>query len=145
VLVIAVALLYRLAPNVTTPWRWVLAGAALFAVGWLVATFGFAWYVGNMGNYGATYGALGSVIVLMLWFYLTAILLVGAATLTIVTASVVDPSALARRREEIAAVRREREAREGRDRREARPSGAAGERRMGPPDRRRASGPTAAR
>jgi membrane protein len=105
VLVVAVAILYRLAPNLRVAWRWTFAGAALFAAGWLVATWGFAWYVGNMGNYGATYGALGSVIVLMLWFYLTGLLLVGAATLTAAAASVVEPESLQRRRDEIAAER----------------------------------------
>jgi membrane protein len=140
VLVVAVALLYRLAPNVRTPWRWVFAGAALFAVGWLVATAAFGWYVANMGNYGATYGALGSVIVLMLWFYLTAILLVAAATLAIVTASVVDPDTLARRRDEIAAAKRAREARRAEP--AVRP---LGDRRVGPRDRRRTARPSPAR
>ena len=63
------------------PFRWCLAGGALFAVGWLVATGVFGLYVANFANYANTYGALGGVIVLMLWFYLSALILVGAAAL----------------------------------------------------------------
>lgn len=112
ILVGAVAVLYRMAPNLRVAWRWALLGAALFAVGWLVATWGFAWYIGSNGGYGSMYGALGGVIVLMSWFYITALLLVGAATLTAVTASVVEPESLQRRRDEILAERRVRAAAE---------------------------------
>jgi membrane protein len=130
VLVVSVAILYRLAPNVRAPWRWNIAGAALFAVGWLAATWAFAWYIGSMGGYGATYGALGSVIVLMLWFYLTGLLIVGAASLTAAAASVVEPEALEQRRREIAAERGARDAGT-----EVRP-GPMMDRRAGPRDRR---------
>jgi membrane protein len=80
-LTVAVGALLRLAPNVAAPWRLTLAGGALFAVGWLGATFAFAWYATNVGNYGSTYGALAGVIVLMFWFYLSALLLVLVAQL----------------------------------------------------------------
>jgi membrane protein len=129
-LVVAVAILYRLAPNVRTPWRWAFGGAALFTAGWLIATWAFAWYVGTMGNYGATYGALGGVIVLMLWFYLTGLLLVGAAALTASAASVVEPERFEARRREIAADR---------ERGDQPAERASRERRVGPLDRRRAS------
>lgn len=77
----AVGLLYRLAPNFRAPWRWCFAGGAIFSVGWLLATGAFAIYVANFANYANTYGALGGVIVLMLWFYLSALILVAAAAL----------------------------------------------------------------
>jgi hypothetical protein len=80
-LTVAVGALLRFAPNVAAPWRLTLAGGALFALGWLGATFGFAWYATNVGNYGSTYGALAAVIVLMFWFYLSALLLVFVAQL----------------------------------------------------------------
>ena len=45
----------------------------------MVATYLFALYVGNFGSYNATYGTLGGVVILLIWFYLTGfILLVGA-------------------------------------------------------------------
>ncbi len=100
-LVAAVAILFRLAPNIRPSWRWAVGGAAVFATGWLLATWAFAFYVGTFANYGATYGALGGVIVVMFWFYLTGLLLVAAAGLTAAAASVIEPEALQRRRDEI--------------------------------------------
>ncbi|EAD2702300.1 ribonuclease, partial [Listeria monocytogenes] len=44
-------------------------------IGWTVASLGFAYYVNNFGNYSATYGSIGVIIILMLWFYLTGIIL----------------------------------------------------------------------
>ncbi|MEB3416314.1 YihY/virulence factor BrkB family protein [Alteriqipengyuania sp. WL0013] len=72
--------LYRLVPHGVTPtWREVMPGAVFFAIGWLVLTAAFGAYVANFGNYNATFGALGGVIVLLTWFYLSAyLLLIGA-------------------------------------------------------------------
>ncbi|HEX6694727.1 MAG TPA: YihY/virulence factor BrkB family protein [Longimicrobiales bacterium] len=50
-----------------------LLGAAAGALLWVVATAGFRVYVANMGNYGAAYGSLGGVIVMLLWLYLSAL------------------------------------------------------------------------
>ena len=80
-LVAAVAALLRYAPNFRTPWRPAALAAAAFAVVWLAVTYGFGLYVARFASFGATYGALASVIVLMLWFYLTAFVLLGAAEL----------------------------------------------------------------
>lgn len=78
-LVVAVAILYRLAPAVRAPWTRAFLGATVFAIGWVVATVGFSVYLSRFGSYASTYGALAGVIVLMLWFYLTAlVLLLGA-------------------------------------------------------------------
>jgi len=111
-LVAAVAILFRYAPNARVSWRWIVPGAAIFALGWLIATWAFAWYVGSFGTYGTTYGSLGAVIVLMLWFYLTGLLLVGSAELITGIATVIEPESLERRREEIT-ERRARAAEEG--------------------------------
>ena len=78
----AVAALFRFGPNVAVSFRWTLVGGIVFAVGWLAATALFGIYVANFGSYANTYGALGGVIVLMLWFYLTALLLLVAAEVT---------------------------------------------------------------
>ena len=58
--------------NVELPWRWVSPGAAVFVAGWLLTTFGFSVYVTVFGDYSETYGALAGVAVLLIWFYLTA-------------------------------------------------------------------------
>jgi len=80
-LVAAVSALLRYAPSYRTPWRWAAVGATVFAIVWLVVTYGFGLYVARFASYGATYGALAGVIVLMLWFYLTAFVLLSAAEL----------------------------------------------------------------
>jgi membrane protein len=92
---LAVAVLYKLAPNARAPWRWSIAGGAVFSVGWLVATAGFGFYVANFGSYANTYGALGGVIVLMLWFYLSAMVLVGSASLMAAAMKELQPEAFA--------------------------------------------------
>lgn len=67
-------LYWRAPARKPTAWR-ALPGVFLFVPGWIVATTLFSFYVGNFGSYSNTYGALGGVIVLLLWFYLTAIIL----------------------------------------------------------------------
>lgn len=70
--------LYYIGPNKRLKFREVIFGGLLATVGWLLASYGFSYYVSNFGNYSATYGSLGGVIVLMLWFYFSAfILLLG--------------------------------------------------------------------
>jgi membrane protein len=75
-----VALLYNATPNVKgRRFRWISPGAALAVVGWVIASIGFAFYVANFGSYNKTYGTLGTVIVLLVWFWITNLmLLVGA-------------------------------------------------------------------
>jgi membrane protein len=104
VLTFAVAILYRYAPSVVVPWRWILAGAALFTLGWLVATAGLGWYASNVADYGATYGSLGAVIVLMLWFYVTGALLLLGAELSAALARERTPDEIRARGEERAAA-----------------------------------------
>jgi membrane protein len=95
---VAVAVLYHFAPNFRAPWKWCLVGGALFSAAWVVATAVFALYVANFANYANTYGALGGVIVLMLWFYLSAMLLVSAAAIVAATLKETQPLAVHERR-----------------------------------------------
>jgi len=76
---VGAGLLYRAAPNrPDPPWSEVLPGAALFSIVWVGATALFGTYVANFGNYNATYGSLGAVVILLTWFYLSAfVLLLG--------------------------------------------------------------------
>jgi membrane protein len=77
----AIAFLYWAAPDARLPFRWISPGAVMFTVVWIVATLAFGWYVSNFGSYNATYGALGGVIILMIWFYLTAYIMLAGAEL----------------------------------------------------------------
>jgi membrane protein len=78
-IVLAVDLVYYVAPNADTEWVWITPGALLATFLWLCTSAGFRLYVRNFGDYGAVYGAIGSVVVLLLWFYLSGFaLLVGA-------------------------------------------------------------------
>lgn len=78
-LLVAVALMYWLAPNLDVPFKLITPGAALFVVTWLVATLGFGLYAANFSSYNKTYGTLGGVVVLLTWLYITNIvLLLGA-------------------------------------------------------------------
>lgn len=80
VLMLALAVLYRLGPSRDdAQWRWVSPGALFAAVAWLVGSMLFSWYVANFEDYNKTYGAIGAVIGLLTWMWLSAtILLIGA-------------------------------------------------------------------
>ncbi|HYE15331.1 MAG TPA: YihY/virulence factor BrkB family protein [Pyrinomonadaceae bacterium] len=76
---LAFALIYYFAPSVRDQdWKWVTPGSLVAVVLWLLVSFGFKFYLNLFNSYSATYGTLGAVIILMLWFYLTgAAILVG--------------------------------------------------------------------
>jgi len=80
VVVFVVAILYYATPNVQQPkFRWVSVGAGFAIVVWILASLVFGVYVANFGSYNETYGALGGVIILLLWLWLTNLaLLLGA-------------------------------------------------------------------
>jgi membrane protein len=71
----AVGVMYYFSPNVEQDWRWVTPGSLFAVMMWLVVSLGFKLYVENFGNYNAAYGSIAGVIVLMLWFYLSGIVL----------------------------------------------------------------------
>jgi membrane protein len=77
-IVLLLALLYSLGPNVQRPLRWFSPGAVVATVGWLVAILGFGLYL-RFSNPGSAYGALGGMIVLLFFLYLTGVVfLLGA-------------------------------------------------------------------
>ncbi|HEX8625982.1 MAG TPA: YihY/virulence factor BrkB family protein [Allosphingosinicella sp.] len=79
VVALGLALIYRYAPNrPDAPWAWITPGSAAATLLWLAASLGFGLYVSNFGNYNATYGSLGGVVVFLTWLYLSAyIVLMG--------------------------------------------------------------------
>ena len=91
---LAVALLYWLAPDADLPFRWLSPGALFFSIAWFVASFLFSLYVSNFGSYNATYGALGGVVILLIWFYLTSFLLLLGAEINMILAEAFEPDVL---------------------------------------------------
>ena len=76
---IGVDLLYRFAPLKDRKWKWMTPGGIVAVTLWVLVSLGFRVYLRFGNSYNATYGSLGAVIVLMLWFYLTsAAVLIGA-------------------------------------------------------------------
>lgn len=77
---IALAAFYRYGPHRRrAKWRWVTPGSVLASSLWAIFSFCFSYYLSQFGQYDKTYGSLGSVVVLLMWFYLTAfIILLGA-------------------------------------------------------------------
>jgi len=66
-------------PNLKRPWRWVTPGSVFVILAWVLASKGFDAYVHYVGSYSKTYGALGGLMILMLWIYIVSlIILVGA-------------------------------------------------------------------
>ena len=78
------ALLYYLVPNSHYRFPDILPGTLSALVSWLLFSIGFAYYVENMANYSVLYGSIGAVIVLLLWLYLSATVLIMGAELNCV-------------------------------------------------------------
>jgi membrane protein len=75
----AIAIVYYVGPNVKQDFSLISPGAILSVVVWLLATVAFDFYLGSFADYNATYGSIGTIVVLLLYFYLTAsVLLFGA-------------------------------------------------------------------
>jgi membrane protein len=76
----AFSTLYRFGPaRHEARWHWITPGAVVSTVLWLIASWGFSYYVGHVASYDATYGPLGAVIGIMMWFFVTAyVVLFGA-------------------------------------------------------------------
>jgi membrane protein len=100
--VTAASVIYRVAPNIKLPPRSVLPGAVLFAVTWLITTLGFGFYVSNFGDYANTYGALAGVAIVLIWFYVSSLILLVAAEVNEVIHEMVDPEDVAQRRHDAA-------------------------------------------
>jgi membrane protein len=76
---LAFALIYYFAPDSRDQdWKWITPGAVVGVALWLLVSFAFKAYLSFFNSYSATYGSLGAVIILMLWFYFTGVaILVG--------------------------------------------------------------------
>jgi membrane protein len=78
-MMVAVALMYYVMPDVKQEFRFITPGSVLAVVVWIIASLGFAYYVKTFADYNAMYGSIGAIIVLLLYFYISAaVLLLGA-------------------------------------------------------------------
>ena len=80
VLAVALGLIYRYGPSRTAArWSWVSWGGGVAAIGWVLVSIGFSYYVANFGSYNKTYGSLGAVIGFMTWIWISSmVILMGA-------------------------------------------------------------------
>jgi membrane protein len=76
-----IAVLYRFAPSRRQPkWKWISWGAIVSTILWIAGSAGFSYYVSRFGSYDAMYGSLGAVAILLLWFWLSALIVLVGAT-----------------------------------------------------------------
>ena len=82
ILLAALAILYRFAPSRGAPrWQWLSIGAVTAAVLWIAGSALLSWYLSAFANYNATYGSLGAAIGLMMWMWMSAIVIMFGADL----------------------------------------------------------------
>ena len=80
--VLGMAILYRYGPSRDEPkWQWLSWGAVMAAVIWIVGSMLFSLYVTYFENYNETYGSLGAVLLLLMWFYISAFVVLAGAEL----------------------------------------------------------------
>lgn len=82
ILLAALAILYRFAPSRDAPrWQWLSIGAVTAALLWIAGSALLSWYLSAFANYNATYGSLGAAIGLMMWMWMSAIVILFGAEL----------------------------------------------------------------
>ena len=80
--VTGIGLIYYFAPDAEQSWAWITPGSLIAATLWLLGSLAFRYYVVNFGGYENTYGAIAGVILLMLWFYLSAFVIILGAEIS---------------------------------------------------------------
>jgi len=88
VIVLAIDLVYHFAPNRQQRWPWVTTGAVTATGLWILSSVVFKLYITQMGTYNVTYGAIGGVIVVLLWLYMSSLaILIGAELNSVIAQS----------------------------------------------------------
>lgn len=79
IIISVISLIYKYGPARDTPgFQWVVLGATVATILWLIASWGFSVYVSNFGNFSEMYGSLSAVVIMLLWLFITSfIILVG--------------------------------------------------------------------
>ena len=82
ILLVALGILYRFGPSRRAArWEWLSVGTLAAALLWIAGSALLSWYLSNFGNYNATYGSLGAAIGLMMWMWMSAIIVLCGAEL----------------------------------------------------------------
>lgn len=103
IMCLAIALVYYVAPNIKQRFRFITPGAVIALGTWIVASLGFNLYLQNFANYGATYGSIGTIIGLLMYFYISsAVMLLGAEVNSVIEHAMPEGE---KTREENAALR----------------------------------------
>jgi len=96
VLISTFALLYNYLPkHKKNTWVWITPGAIIGIVLWLALSYAFRLYLDYFNTYDKTYGSLGAVIILMLWLYLTALVILIGGSINAVLQEFTDPATAA--------------------------------------------------
>jgi membrane protein len=81
-IIIGLTMLYRYGPSHREPrWQWISVGSVIAAVAWLVSSALLSWYLANFANYNATYGSLGAAVGMMIWMWISSIVILFGAEL----------------------------------------------------------------
>jgi membrane protein len=71
-----IACMYYFLPNVKQKWRFITPGSTVAVLAWILASLGFRLYVSHFASYAKTYGALGTVVILLVWLYLSGLMII---------------------------------------------------------------------
>jgi membrane protein len=82
--------LYRFTPSRKLEWSEVLPGAVVTTIGWIIAAYGFSYYINNFSNYSRFYGSLAAVFVLMMWLFISSLILIFGGELNAVLAKDIE-------------------------------------------------------
>ncbi len=78
VMLVVFAFFYRYAPNKEISFRETIPGAVFSSLGWVITSWAFSFYINQFGNFTRTYGSIGGIIILLLWLYLSSmVILIG--------------------------------------------------------------------
>ncbi|WP_160718599.1 YihY/virulence factor BrkB family protein [Isachenkonia alkalipeptolytica] len=84
IMVLFFMVFYKFAPNQKLKFRNVFWGALFTVIFWIIASLGFSFYVNNFSNYSAVYGSLGTIVVVLLWLYISSIIIIVGGEVNVV-------------------------------------------------------------
>jgi membrane protein len=82
IIILGLGILYRFGPSRREPrWQWISVGGVVAAIAWALASALLSWYLASFASYDATYGSLGAGIGLMMWMWVSSIVILFGAEL----------------------------------------------------------------